>query len=344
MTDYKYDFLVFIGRFQPFHKGHLAVVEEALEKAERLIIILGSANQPRNSRNPFTTDERSKMIYGSLSEEHRDRVICTPMQDFDYNDAKWERAVQQTVNSVIAVYGPKDSWNCKIGLIGREKDHTSYYLKKFPQWESENVVDFYNLSATPIRYEFFERRYISDVPEGTYRFLTEFSRRPEWDVIHNEIIENVKYQRQWANSPFPPIFVTVDAVVIQSAHVLLVKRGGYPGKGLLALPGGFLNQEERLEEAMLRELTEETQVDVPLSVLKGNIKSSRVFDAPMRSTRGRTITHGYLIQLPDQENLPKVIGSDDADEAFWVPLSLITPENMFEDHYSIINILLGYAE
>ena len=57
-----YDFLVFIGRFQPFHVAHLAVIREALRQAREVIVLVGSAGQSRNLRNPFTVDERMAMI------------------------------------------------------------------------------------------------------------------------------------------------------------------------------------------------------------------------------------------------------------------------------------------
>ena len=61
MTDKLFDFLVFIGRFQPFHKGHLAVIEAGLEQADQLIVLCGSAHQARSVRNPWTVAEREAM-------------------------------------------------------------------------------------------------------------------------------------------------------------------------------------------------------------------------------------------------------------------------------------------
>jgi ADP-ribose pyrophosphatase YjhB (NUDIX family) len=108
-----------------------------------------------------------------------------------------------------------------------------------------------------------------------------------------------------------------------------VKRGDMPGKGLWALPGGFLNQEETMLDGAIRELKEETKIKVPVPVLKGSIKESKTFDAPNRSSRGRTITQAFFIDLGVGE-LPKVKGSDDAEKAFWVPFNKVKQEKMFE--------------
>ena len=57
-----YDALVFIGRFQPFHKGHESVVKEALKQAKEVIVVVGSSFEARTLRNPFTFEERKSMI------------------------------------------------------------------------------------------------------------------------------------------------------------------------------------------------------------------------------------------------------------------------------------------
>ena len=118
--------------------------------------------------------------------------------------------------------------------------------------------------------------------------------------------------------------------------MLVVRRRVHPGRGLIALPGGSLHQDERVVDGMLRELREETGVKVPRPVLEGSTAASQVFDAPERSARGRVITHAYLIQLKAGA-LPAVCGADDADRAFRLSLAdLHAPvENCFEDHVQI---------
>src|SRR3546814_11953961 len=66
--------------------------------------------------------------------------------------------------------------------------------------------------------------------------------------------------KDWEGSPYPVIFNTADAIIVQGNKLLMVKRRGYPGKGLWALPGGFLNHRERVIEAAIREATEETGI------------------------------------------------------------------------------------
>ena len=107
------------------------------------------------------------------------------------------------------------------------------------------------------------------------------------------------------------------------------------------MPGGFINQEEPIIDACLRELREETRLKVPQPVLKGSCVNSKVYDAPHRSARGRTITHAFLFTLSPEHELPKVKGGDDALKAFWYPLSQLSVNQLFEDHYFIIEDMLG---
>ncbi len=58
----KYDTLVLIGRFQPFHNAHLEIVKRATALCDRLIIVVGSSRQPRTYKNPFSFEERARMI------------------------------------------------------------------------------------------------------------------------------------------------------------------------------------------------------------------------------------------------------------------------------------------
>lgn len=351
-----FDFLVFIGRFQPFHLGHLAVIETGLQEAEQLIVLVGSAHQPRSTRNPWSVEEREQMIRGSLSPAENQRLHIAPLMDIAYNDEAWVRNVQSTVNGLVTAHYRMTHKKPRVGLIGHSKDHSSYYLNLFPQWGATEVANFGGLSATPIREAIFgvnaqTRRgglaYINSeeaattLPEGVRASLSRFCGSDVYSDLKDEHEFVAAYRQTWNAAPYPPTFVTVDAVVVQSGHVLLVERRARPGKGLFALPGGFVNQGEKLVDACVRELREETRLKVPVPVLKGSTKTQRVYDDPHRSARGRTITHAFYIELEPSSELPKVKGGDDARTAFWLPLSELDPVKMFEDHYFIIQDLLG---
>ena len=172
--------------------------------------------------------------------------------------------------------------------------------------------------------------------------MLDFAHTDEYRQIIREREFIAEHNKQYAGLRYPPIFSTADAVVIQSGHVLMIKRRAEPGRGLWALPGGYVNAntDKSVEDAAIRELREETQIRVPAPVLRGSIVRSKVFDAVDRSPRGRIITHAFHIQLPDGE-LPKVKGSDDAEKARWVPIAEVRSEECFEDHFEIISHFVG---
>jgi bifunctional NMN adenylyltransferase/nudix hydrolase len=335
----KYDTLVLIGRFQPFHTAHLLLAGRATALADKLIFICGSANQPRTYKNPFTFSERRAMIY-EATRGLNIQVAIEPNPDTIYNDQAWAIRVQ----ALVARHTQSGD---RIGIIGHRKDPSSFYLDMFPQWGFEEVELLEPLDATDIRSLFFKRdvnmNFIRNVvPQTTLNFLEQFRTTPEYEQIIREREFVANYKKQYASLPYPPIFSTADAVVIQSGHVLMVRRRAEPGKGLWALPGGYVNAntDKSVEAAMLRELREETQIKVPAPVLKGSIVRSKVFDAIDRSPRGRIITHAFHIQLPDGE-LPKVKGSDDAEKARWVPIAEVKSEDCFEDHWEILQHFVG---
>src|SRR5512133_2345194 len=106
-----------------------------------------------------------------------------------------------------------------------------------------------------------------------YRMLHGWINTPEYEQIVNERVFVETYKKQYLSLPYAPIFVTVDAVVLCAGHVLMVKRRAEPGKGLWAMPGGFVNAatDRSVQDAMVRELREETMIKVPGPVLVGSI-------------------------------------------------------------------------
>ncbi len=364
---------VFIGRFQPVHNAHLEIIKGALyakyDKSiytegnpNEVIICVGSAFRPRTPKDPFTAVEREQMIRSAFSTEENERIAIVPIADSLYNDTQWAQEIQNAVNGLVdntTDYGPNT-----IRLVGHKKDTSSFYLDMFPQWKFVGISNIDDLHSTTIRDYYLNQKWVwpndpikedgerdvdvfaemcrDHLNAKVFEWMINFRKTEEYTLLQEEFSYIENYKDQWADAPYAPTFVTADAVVIQSGHIILVKRGQAPGKGLWALPGGFINPDELLEDAALRELREETKLKVPEPVLRGSIKHSRVFDFPGRSLRGRTITHAFHIEL-NPGPLPKIKGDDDADEALWIPISkaLKMEACLFEDHASIIKYFIG---
>lgn len=338
----EYDLVVFIGRFQPFHTGHEHIIQQkAAILGDNVLVIIGSAESPRTPKDPWTAQERESMIRSSV---HVSNLYFRNIPDVKYDDNEWIVNIGKAVDEVSQQTG-----SVKIAIIGHDKDHSSFYLNFFPQWKfiptppfgADDTVD-----STKIRELMFrgDIEFVKGVvPKSVYKYLLEFKRTDEFALLKREWEFIQAYKQSWAGSPWPPTFVTVDAVVIQSGHILLIQRGEFPGAGLWAIPGGFINENELIVDAVVRELREETGLKVPEKVLKGSVTANQVFDDPSRSGRGRTVTHAFLFKLDDAESLPRVRGGDDAAKAKWVPLVEFEKMRsvMFEDHYFIAHHLLN---
>lgn len=333
----QFDTAILIGRFQPFHNGHAALLAIALKTAPKVVVVLGSAFQARNAKNPFTWEERAAVIACTLSEDDRARVSFAPIRDY-YNDQRWGEAVAEAVRLQGA--------SGRTALIGYLKDATSQYLNRFPDWEFVGAPLQGEIDATSLRQIYFEseREDVSQallqelVPPAVAHYLKGWARLPHYANLRTEHLAIEKNKKIWGLGPF----ITVDAVVKVADHVLLVRRGQAPGKGLWAIPGGFLESRERVLQGALRELHEETGMGMLDSTLEASLQSVAVFDHPDRSQRGRTITHAHYFDLK-QGKLPEVAGADDAAEARWFPVAQLTAmENQFfEDHFHILDHFLG---
>lgn len=346
----KLSLIVYIGRFSMPHNGHLQTAIDALGMADRLLILIGSADEAPNIRNPWTWQERAELFHRAIPDELKDRVIF----DFHHNyieKFRWELQIQQKVESCFDHINGIESNDVEsiyvdrpIKLIGHLKDTSSSYLNDFPQWEYVSVPHFQNINATDIRYEYFINQKLPNVPQPIVGLLKGDIFSSWYKYIQAEYSFQKKHDDAWASAPYEVIFHTVDAVVIQQGHVLLIKRKNHPGKDCWAMPGGYINPKEDLVDSMIRELREETGLKVPEKVLKGSIVKVENINDPYRSTRGRIITDAYLIELNSvPDGLPKVRGMDDASKAQWIPLYKLKfmRAQMFEDHYQIITHLLG---
>lgn len=319
---------IYIGRFQPLHNGHLHLLNTAKKQSDVLVLI-GSATESRSIKNPFPI----ALVYDMLKPY---ATFIEGISDYPTDDSPWLAEIQEKVSKYDYKYD-------NVYIIGHEKDDSSYYLNNFPQWNLKKVSNFQNINATNIREELFRGNINYDLlPENVVKILKEFMKTDEWKQRVEEFNDYIKMKEAWSKAPYPPIFVTTDCVVVCNGHILLVVRAGNPGRGLWALPGGFLDKNLLIKDSAIKELREETRIKVPKNVLLGSIKKSEVFDQPERSTRGRTITHAFLIQLNDLE-LPKVKGGDDAKKAFWIPLSKVKENRvmMFEDHFHIVQKLVN---
>jgi bifunctional NMN adenylyltransferase/nudix hydrolase len=292
------------------------------------------------------------MIRLALPEADRARVTIVPMRDY-YDEARWVASVKQ---AVVAATAAEDA--PRIMLVGHFKDATSGYLAAFPGWTLDSVARVPGADGTQLRDALFAAlpedahqapqvdaalaAFVDQAPPSTVAFLRSWAALPflaelavEWRMLR-------RYKEAWRAAPYAPTFVTVDAVVQCAGHVLLVRRGKAPGRGLHAVPGGFIEARETTWQSCLRELDEETHLKLLDETMRRGLRSVAVFDHPDRSQRGRTITHAHHFDLGERE-LPEVRADDDAATVEWVPITKLAQmeDLFFDDHFHMLDHFLG---
>ncbi len=175
-----HDTALLIGRFEPVHSGHLALLQEALRQAPQVIVVVGSAWQPRSPKNPFTWQEREAMLREALPAPDRARVQVLPVRDY-YNEAVWVQAVR----AGVAQHTPPGG---RIALVGHFKDATSSYLRAFPGWTLIDLPRQGQMDATTIRDAYFSATpdtvgqalapLAAEIPASTIATLQQFAPTP----------------------------------------------------------------------------------------------------------------------------------------------------------------------
>lgn len=125
---------VYIGRFQPFHRGHLATLTAALEKFDHVILVFGSATSAPTLKNPWTASERFKMVSLSLPSLPQNKLLTIFQGDNKASDIEWANTLKATVSDAVAMLKATIEDEYKVYLTGCKKDDSSFYLDMFPDW------------------------------------------------------------------------------------------------------------------------------------------------------------------------------------------------------------------
>lgn len=285
---------LFIGRFQPFHLGHQAAIRYIVNDCNDYVIIgVGSSQEHHTADNPFTFKERSEMITSSLGDSINYTIVPIPNIN-DYQ--RWVKHVASLTPKFDVVY------TCN-------KTVRNLFTKEgFGVREQRRDI---NVCASDIRTLMSkgDEGWKSLVPQGTLDTIIE--------------VDGESRVRSAFGEKFSKPAVTVDALVVRESKVLLIKRKNDPFKDMWALPGGFVDYGESTEEAVARELLEETSLNA-----KG-VRLTGVYSNPGRDPRGHIISLVYLVNA---EGVPKA--GDDTKEFKYFSIDNLPP--MAFDHERII--------
>ena len=147
-----------IGRFQPFHLGHLEALRFALSKVDKLWVGLGSSNRPSEKNNPFTAEERKEMILSSIDDSMKNKISIYFIPDLD-NHVKWIEKIDTIVPNFDVVFS-------------NDELTKHLYSKRITQVISIPFLKRDELSGTNIRDLITgDQKWDHLVPEGTKNFL-----------------------------------------------------------------------------------------------------------------------------------------------------------------------------
>lgn len=328
------------GRFVLPNAANVALVRQALAQAPRCVVFIRRCHMAPSPANPFDADTRISMLHDALGEDERLRTEFVPLRE-RWDDQRLLRDMgavtggQRRVAWVVAGQPPVDAedlptgWSLQQAAAGDGDAQAVAWLEQLYAAE----VPERGLAALQ-----------DSLPAGAVEVLGHWLRTPTFATVRDDWRQIAHEKRQWSVAPYPVVLVTVDAVVRAGGHVLLIRRGRSPGRGLWALPGGFLEPREPVMLAALRELVEETGLPLSLRQMKQRLKGMHVFDHPERSQRGRIITHTFFFDLGDMPP-PPVQGGDDAAAAQWVPVRNLPSleAQLHDDHFHMLDTFLHLA-
>lgn len=346
-------------------EAHFKLIECAHEVAEHVVVLLGSSNKAVSFSNPFSFLQRKQMIQSSLSGIHQMKTSFMALRDYDHMNHEWEIEVTRLVGKhAKSLASGGDLTNDDIVMVVHEKDDSTYYANVFPQYNKHEVESFGNINATDLRKAFFSQNHgllpdlsskLEAIEGKTRKGVISYLRK--YALVDDSFGYGYVCQQLWeinnAKEPYEFLphgikFKTADALVICGNSVLLGLRGDdCYGANQWALPGGYIEEGETFNSAWLRELNEETEIDVPERAMRNAYKGRLEFEGAKRDERGDYTTQCAIVVLEQNPDgtLPKVKGATDLKKAQWFTFSEV--ENMkrymFLDHAGIIEVCRRYV-
>lgn len=346
---------VYIGRFQPFHKGHKAVIDltvKMMKPKDTFTIIIGSADQQETDHNPLSASQRREML---LTELEGYPVTISTINDSPYNYDLWvEHLCAQLleVKSVTHVdfldnyknFLQKFNNICIVGMEGVEeyvRRITKYYtlsnLKLLDLGIKSHVFSELD-TQTPIHGSSIRalvcsedgncsKRFYSDIKDFVSEKILAYLKTVDFQhIVYNAYIKGINYAES-TGCKYNSCFMTVDNIVFDkfADKVLLIKR---KDNSKLAIPGGFAEPYMSMKDNALRELEEETSITAEMlktAFVKLDEVQPVLIDAPYRDPRSshkcNFISAVYVWQSEVhafKKLLAHVKAGDDATDTIWL--------------------------
>lgn len=245
---------LFIGRFQPPHRGHIEVIKEISKKVDEVIIGIGSSNEHHTVDNPFTAKEREEMLNSALKIKNYTIVPIPDIHDY----SRWVKHIENLTPQFNIVYtGNK--------IVKDLFEAAGYKVKEVKKKRYISSTAIRDMMVKDQNWQKYAPKEISDIIEKI-----------------NGVGRVIKFNLTKYQNPLP----TVDAIIETPSGLVLIERKNFPYGW--AFPGGFVEYGESVEEAVRREAKEETGLDIELVHLLG------VYSDPKRDPRRHVISTVFV--------------------------------------------------
>ena len=306
---------VYIGRFQPFHKGHKAIVDltvKMMKPGDTFTIIIGSADQQETERNPLSASQRKEML--SIELEGYPVTIST-INDSPYNYDLWIECLcakmlgfkSATHDDFLEKQEDFIKGFSNICIVGME--NVEEYIDRIIKYYTYAPTEHFNLGINS--HIFSELDTQTSVHGSSIRTLACSEDKGHLEnfysaikdlvdekvlaylktvnfplIVYNAYIKGINYAAS-TGCKYNSCFMTVDNIVFDKFldQVLLIKR---KDNGKLAIPGGFAEPYMNMKDNALRELEEETSITAKMlkdAFVKIDELEPTLIDAPYRDPR-----------------------------------------------------------
>ena len=373
---------VYIGRFQPFHKGHKAIVDltvKMMKPGDTFTIIIGSADQQETERNPLSASQRKEML--SIELEGYPVTIST-INDSPYNYDLWIECLcakmlgfkSATHEDFLEKQEDFIKGFSNICIVGME--NVEEYIDRITKYYTYAPTEHFNLGINS--HIFSELDTQTSVHGSSIRTFVCSEDRGHLEnfysiikdlvdekvlaylktvnfplIVYNAYIKGINYAES-TGCKYNSCFMTVDNIVFDKflGQVLLIKR---KDNGKLAIPGGFAEPYMNMKDNALRELEEETSITAKMlkdAFVKIDEIQPALIDAPYRDPRSShkcnfvSAVYVWQSKVDALKNfIPYVKAGDDAMDAVWLSKEEcedLPAWHFHADHKKIICKLLGW--
>lgn len=346
---------VYIGRFQPFHKGHKAIVDltvKMMKPGDTFTIIIGSADQQETERNPLSASQRKEML--SIELEGYPVTIST-INDSPYNYDLWiEHLCAKMLGFKSATHDDfleKQEDFIKgfsnICIVGME--NVEEYIDRITKYYTYAPTEHFDLGISSHIFSELETQtsvhgssirtlvcsedrghlenFYSDIKDFVSEKVLAYLKTVNFPlIVYNAYVNGINYAAS-TGCKYNSCFMTVDNIVFDKFldQVLLIKR---KDNGKLAIPGGFAEPDMNMKDNALRELEEETSITAKMlkdAFVKIDELEPTLIDAPYRDPRSShkcnfvSAVYVWQSKVDALKNfIPYVKAGDDAVDAVWL--------------------------